>query len=192
MGAASHFGCEVSDPIKEQSINLTANDFEIFQLPQRFGIDLMVLEQSWKALQRQAHPDMHAQSHQAAQRLAMQWSVRVNEAYQRLKSPLKRAAYLCQLNGESIDAETNTSMPSEFLFQQIEWREALDASQTPMDTENLLKEVKSSRNLLLAECEQILDVACDFHAAAAKVRALMFVERFIQAVMQRMDHLERA
>ena len=100
MDAASHFGCEVSDPIKEQSINLTANDFDIFQLPQRFGIDLMVLEQSWKALQRQAHPDMHAQSHQAAQRLAMQWSVRVNEAYQRLKSPLKRAAYLCQLNGE--------------------------------------------------------------------------------------------
>jgi iron-sulfur cluster assembly accessory protein len=35
----------------------------------------------------------------AAQRLAMQWAVRVNEAYQRLKDPLKRAAYLCELAG---------------------------------------------------------------------------------------------
>ena len=56
----------------------------------------------------------------------MQWSVRINEAYQRLKDPLRRAAYLCELGGASIQAENNTAMPTAFLMQQMSWREALD------------------------------------------------------------------
>ena len=62
----------------------------------------------------------------ASQRVAMQWAVRVNEAYQRLKDPLRRAAYLCELRGAPIDAETNTAMPADFLLQQMQWREALE------------------------------------------------------------------
>jgi molecular chaperone HscB len=49
------------------------------------------------SMQREAHPDRFAAQGAAAQRVAMQWSVRINEAYQRLKDPLKRAAYLCEL-----------------------------------------------------------------------------------------------
>ena len=56
-----------------------------------------MLDARWKELQREAHPDRFAAHGAAAQRLAMQWSVRINEAYQRLKDPLKRAAYLCEL-----------------------------------------------------------------------------------------------
>jgi molecular chaperone HscB len=65
----------------------------------------------------------------------MQWSVRINEAYQRLKDPLKRAAYLCELAGAPVRAEDNTAMPAAFLMQQMEWREALEdaaSEQEPM------------------------------------------------------------
>ena len=62
----------------------------------------------------------------------MQWSVRINEAYQRLKDPLKRAAYLCELNAAPVNAENNTAMPTEFLMQQMDWREALDEAHTPL------------------------------------------------------------
>ena len=72
------------------------------------------------------HPDRFAGEGAAAQRIAMQWAVRVNEAYQRLKDPLKRAAYLCELRGAPIEAESNTAMPAAFLMQQMAWREALD------------------------------------------------------------------
>ncbi len=83
-------------------------------MPARFAQDRAALDARWKDLQREAHPDRFAAQGAAAQRVAMQWSVRINEAYQRLKDPLKRAAYLCELHGAPIDAENNTAMPARF------------------------------------------------------------------------------
>ncbi|WP_163768973.1 Fe-S protein assembly co-chaperone HscB, partial [Providencia stuartii] len=74
----------------------------------------------------EVHPDRFASEGAAAQRVAMQWAMRVNEGYQRLKDPLKRAAYLCELRGAPVQAENNTAMPPAFLMQQMAWREALD------------------------------------------------------------------
>ena len=107
-------------------ISLQASDFELFGLPSAFSLDRAQLDLQWKSLQREAHPDRFASEGATAQRIAMQWSVRINEAYNRLKDPLKRAAYLCELNGAAVNAENNTSMPPAFLMQQMEWREALD------------------------------------------------------------------
>lgn len=192
MAVVSRFGSEVTASDKSQAPHLAANDFALFQLPQQYALDLLSLEQSWKALQRHAHPDMHAQADASAQRLAMQWSVRINEAYQRLKNPVKRAAYLCELQGVPIAAETNTAMPTEFLMQQINWREALDSAGSPAEMDGLLSEVKVYRDTLLAECEHFLDVVTDVQKAAMSVRALMFVDRFIQAVVLQLDRLESA
>ena len=106
-------------------MNLQSNDFELFELPLAFSLDRAVLDERWKALQREVHPDRHAAADAQIQRQAMQWSVRINEAYQRLKDPMQRAAYLCELHGAPIQAENNTAMPAAFLMQQMEWREAL-------------------------------------------------------------------
>src|SRR5256885_5378413 len=107
-------------------MNLQSDDFELFALPRQFAQERSTIDARWKELQREAHPDRFASQGAAAQRVAMQWSVRINEAYQRLKDPLRRAALLCELRGAPIDAERNTAMPSEFLIEQMEWREALD------------------------------------------------------------------
>jgi molecular chaperone HscB len=81
-------------------VNLQSNDFELFGLPtDSLRRTVAALDARWKDLQREAHPDKFAAQGAAAQRVAMQWSVRINEAYQRLKDPLKRAAYLCELAG---------------------------------------------------------------------------------------------
>ena len=105
-------------------MNLQSDDFELFGVPQRFSQERSALDARWKELQREAHPDRFAAHGAAAQRVAMQWSVRINEAYQRIKEPLRRAAYLCELHGAPIQAEDNTAMPGAFLMQQMEWREA--------------------------------------------------------------------
>jgi len=78
----------------EDGLSLKANDFALFGLPERFALDRAQLDARWKQLQGAAHPDRFATDTAAAQRVAMQWAVRINEAYRRLKDPLARAAYV--------------------------------------------------------------------------------------------------
>jgi len=168
-------------------MNLQSNDFEIFGLSPQFAVDRAALDARWKDLQREAHPDRFATADAQSRRQAMQWSVRINEAYQRLKDPLKRASYLCELHGVPIGAEDNTAMPAAFLMQQMEWRETLEEARTVEDLERMLEEVGTVRRDMLAALAQTADVEKDHAALAKQVRALMFVERFAGDVEQRLD-----
>src|SRR6195952_3661034 len=132
-------------------LNLASTDFELFDTEPRFAQDRAVLDARWRTLQSEVHPDRFAAQGTAAQRIAMQWAVRVNEAYQRLKDPIERAAYLCELNGAPIEAENNTAMPAAFLMQQMEWREALDDAGSLAQVEALLREVDEHRRAGLAQ-----------------------------------------
>ena len=170
-------------------MNLQANDFELFGLTQKFSQDRAAIDARWKELQREAHPDKFAAHGIAAQRIAMQWSVRINEAYQRLKNPIKRASYLCELNGAAVNAETNTAMPAAFLMQQIEWREALDDAETAADIEKLMLEANEFERGQLLKIEQSIDIQSNFQQAVEQVRSLMFVERFALEIESRADLL---
>jgi molecular chaperone HscB len=171
-------------------VNIHSNDFELFGLEQRFAQERSVLDARWKDLQREAHPDKFAAQGAAAQRLAMQWSVRINEAYQRLKDPLKRAAYLCELHGVPVNAENNTAMPAAFLMQQMQWREELDDAQGMDDLEKIQRQVKQAGREVLQNLERLMDTQQAYAEAVGQVRAMMFIERFAQDVDNRLDQIE--
>lgn len=172
-------------------MKLDSDDFELFGVPRRFVQDRAELDARWRALQAEVHPDRFVAEGAAAQRLAMQWAVRVNEAHQRLRDPLKRAAYLCELRGAPIEAENNTAMPPAFLMQQMAWREALDEAHDVAAVERLESEVARFRDESLAGLADTLDTRQDAAAAAQQVRALMFVERFAADIDQRLESLGR-
>jgi len=180
----------VSGGIGGGGLSLSSNDFELFGLPQQFDTDTNALDHTWKQLQKQVHPDQFSAQGAADKRLAMQWSVRVNVAYQRLKHPVKRAAYLCQLRGVPVNAEHNTSMPAEFLVQQMQWREELEDSVYTQQVEQLQQHVRQEKNNLLQQCAQALDQQSDHLLASQKVRALMFIERFEQDLHNRLERLD--
>jgi molecular chaperone HscB len=188
--AANPSASDMSEP--SWPARLTADDFSLFQLPRQFALVREDLDARWKALQREAHPDRFAAEGQAAQRVAMQWSVRINEAYQRLKDPLRRAAYLCELAGVPIDAERNTAMPTAFLQQQMAWREQLEEAQTEDELLQLHDAVRQARVAGEAQLHACLDTTPDVARAAQEVRALMFVARFAQEVERRLDALAGA
>lgn len=183
----------VSPSVSEQAgltpkLDLQANDFVLFGLQPGFALDRQAVDARWKQLQREVHPDRFAAQGQAAQRVAMQWSVRINEAYSRLKDPLKRAAYWCELQGSPVNAESNTAMPSDFLMQQMAWREALDDATTEDALQALWDQTQTARSALLQALAQSIDEEGNAAQAVAHVRALMFVERFADEVQ---SHLER-
>ncbi len=189
MAVVSRSVSEAAQPAPAAALNLQADDFTLFGLPPGFAMDRAVLDERWKQLQRQAHPDRFTTQGSAAQRVAMQWSVRINEAYSRLKDPLKRAGYWCELHGAAVNAESNTAMPPAFLMQQMEWREALDGADDAAALENLLGETAAARQQLHAQLAHSIDQQGDAAGAVQHVRALMFVERFAEEVHQRLDRL---
>ena len=171
-------------------MRLDDDDFSLFGLPQRQAQDRAEIDARWKALQAQVHPDKFAAEGAAAQRLAMQWAVRVNEAQQRLRDPLKRAAYLCELRGAPLQANENTRMPVNFLMEQIAWREAMDEAEGVDAVQAIDDEVAARETALLAEVQGLLDDKNDAAAAAEQVRALMFIARFRQDIDKRLEKFD--
>jgi molecular chaperone HscB len=165
------------------------NHFELFQLPQRFSLDMARLDAAYREVQAKVHPDKFVQATDAEKRVAMQWATRANEAYQTLKKPLKRAAYLCHLHGMDLQSESNTAMPAAFLMQQMEWREALDEARAAKDEaalDALDDEVRTTLKAELQATGAALD-AGDFAKAAELIRACMFLEKFLADVAAAAD-----
>jgi len=172
------------------AMNIDADDFTLLGLTRAFTLDRAQLDAAWKGLQAQVHPDRFAAEGAASQRIAMQWAVRVNEAHQRLKDPLKRAAYLCELAGVPVQAENNTAMPGAFLMQQMEWRETLEDAGDAQAVEALSTQVQAQRKARLACVTQLLDVDANPTQAAQEVRALMFIDRLLEEIDARLEKYE--
>jgi molecular chaperone HscB len=172
-------------------VNLADNDFVLFGLPERFAIDRPDLDARWRRLQASAHPDRFTAEGPAAQRAAMQWSVRINEAYRRLREPLARAAYLCELRGAPVAAQSNTAMPADFLMQQMAWREALEEAPDAAVLEALDSQVRLAERTRLDQLADLLDGQAAAAAPAAEcVRALMFVAKFRADLTRRLESFE--
>jgi molecular chaperone HscB len=168
------------------------NHFELFNLPARFNVDTSALDAAYREVQSRVHPDRFVGATDAEKRVAMQWATRANEAYQTLKNPMKRAQYLCEINGADLKTESNTAMPAQFLMQQMEWREELGDARAARDADALDAldaQVKRERKQRLEAIGKELD-AGDFEAAAQGVRALMFLEKFGDEVQYAFEALE--
>lgn len=157
----------------------TQNYFDLFGLQKQFGIDLSVLEKAYLAVQQEVHPDKHAAAGDAQKRVALQMATLANTAYQTLRHPLKRGFYLCELEGLDPKLETNTAMPTEFLMQQMEWREAMDDAQDNLGAlEKLMKDVQALKKEYLNSLATLFDQDKNAQAALEKLRASLFIEKF--------------
>lgn len=133
-------------------MNFGQNYFELFQLPVTFSIDLDDLANRYFKLQKTSHPDRYVGSSDQEQRLAVQWSMQINEAYQNLRDPLKRAIYL--LKQSSVELVENPQMNPAFLIKQIELREEIDSIEDDDDGAEQLEQLIQSISGQIAEMQQ--------------------------------------
>lgn len=171
-------------------INFQHNHFELFGLPQRFHLDLTQLEQAYRGIQSQVHPDRFVRASDTERRVSMQSATQVNEAYRTLKNPLFRARYLLALHRVDVDNENNTAMPADFLQEQMQWRESVEeAAHQPAALAALAHRLADEMKDHYADLKRRLDGEGDYALAAGSVRKLMFLERLREEIG---DALERA
>ncbi len=169
------------------------NYFELFGLKQIFNIDLTTLENNFRKIQSESHPDRFVTAESAEKLKSMQLATLTNEAYQTLKHPALRAKYLLELQGITAISETNTAMPADFLMQQMEWREALEDAKAAKDidaADNLLKEIRIEAHELKAELTTLIDKKHDYIAATAATRKLIFIDKVSADINKVIEQIE--
>ena len=165
----------------------TPDHFSLFGLEARFGLDSDELARAYRTVQAHVHPDRYAAAGAAERRAALQWATLANEAFQVLNSPVRRAAYLCERHGVEVGREGGTSVPTDFLEQQMQWRQALEEIRAERDVQGLERLRAQARELRDQEMGQLqarIDIDRDFAGAAASVRRLMFIEKFLRELAQ--------
>ena len=172
-------------------MNSLPNHFELFDLPQTFAIDLAKLDQVYRRLQGEVHPDRFATGSDSEKRQSLQLATQANDAYQTLKSPLLRARYLLQLKGIETLEESNTAMPASFLMQQMEWREAIEDAEADIDKlESLKKQLRTSTKALYERLEATINQTPDDKSATEAVRQLSFMDRLLDEIDIAMEKLD--
>jgi molecular chaperone HscB len=173
------------------AVNLNQNHFELFGIPVQFEVDTAELDRRYRELQREVHPDRFATAPDAERRVSMQLATRVNEAYQTLKSPLRRAVYILQLRGVDPKFETNTAMPPEFLMEQMSWRERIEAgSEEPEALLRLQAGLRDESRKIYGKLHDQLDEGRDDEAASQTARMLMFYEKLDDEIDDKLAELE--
>jgi molecular chaperone HscB len=173
--------------------DLSRNHFDLLGLPVRYAMDATGLERRYRDLQSQVHPDRFASGSEAERRVAMQWATRANEAYRTLRDPIARARYLLSLKGYDTGEESNTSMPPDFLMQQMEWREAAGEAREAHDAAALGRlrgELEESRGEMLGLLARALDGDANYDAGCSLVRKLRFLEKLEQEIDDALEVLQ--
>ncbi|MFZ2855367.1 MAG: Fe-S protein assembly co-chaperone HscB [Rhodocyclaceae bacterium] len=163
-------------------MDFSDDHFALFELPRAFRLDAAALDARYREIQARVHPDKFAHAGDAEQRLSLQWATRINESYQTLKKPLPRAKYLLHLAGQDVGAENNTAMPTDFLIEQMEWREAVAearAARQHHELEHLHHRLKHDIGERYGELAVLLDEQNDLAQAADRVRRLMFLDKLL-------------
>lgn len=174
-------------------IDFSRNHFELFGLPERFRFDAALLDRAYRALQSEVHPDRFAHADAAEQRLALQSSARVNEAYRALRDPVARAQYLLSLHGIEAFAETDTALPYDFLERQLERREAAGEAVAAADAsrlEAIAAEVRADTECVEQRLAARLDAEGAFDAAREDVRQYRFLAKLAADIDEMQMELE--
>jgi len=173
-------------------VTTSQNYFQLFGVKQAFDLDLKQLADAYRKIQRSTHPDRHTQGSKRDQLLSMQYAATVNEAYETLKSPLKRAIYLLQLRGIDLTGDNSTAMDEAFLMQQIELREKLEAVQHAQAPEQELEQMAEALQAQLEGYQEQFKKSLSEASPAALEHAAEQVKKmqFIVKMQQEVERLE--
>ena len=162
---------------------MTQNFFTLLNLPEAFVVDLKKLDQHYQAIQKEIHPDRFASLNDETKMESVKKTAQVNDAYQTLKSSIRRAEYLLHLYGFDINDEKYTAVPQDFLLQQMEWREELETNTKNKEAlEKLASVVAIKKKQKIDLLPTYFDKKNNLPEAIKITRELNFIEKIEQHI----------
>jgi molecular chaperone HscB len=128
------------------------NAFDLLGLPPRFELDAEDLRRVFLKRSREVHPDRFVASPPAERAAAERRSAHLNDAYETLRDPLRRAEHLLALAGGPNSTQERT-VPQAVLTETLVLREEIDDAQSAGDAARLAAlrgAIESSREGVLA------------------------------------------
>jgi molecular chaperone HscB len=167
-----------------------ANHFRRLGVEPSFDLDLDTVEKRYLGFQRAIHPDRFASKPAKERALAEAQSVSLNEAYEVLKDPLRRAAYLLKINGVAAAVDKDETMRDpELLMEAMEAREALMEAESADAIEKL--QVKAGADAIKALSDISKAFAADDLAEANRLTTrLKYLRKYLEETRTRMVALE--
>jgi molecular chaperone HscB len=166
---------------------LQKNYYQLFNLPEQFTLDERLLGERFRQLQQQLHPDRYASASDHEQRIAVQYSALVNQAYTTLRQPLLRAVYLLELRGMTQGEVAAQKVAGGFLMEQLELREKLESIGDMVDPEtvldHLMAEIVEDIKIHREEFAQAYTVG-DLEDAAAACVKMQYLEKLMREAEQ--------
>jgi molecular chaperone HscB len=160
---------------------LTQNFFDTFNLPVLFNIDIDMLNHQYRTLQKTIHPDRFVNATDAEKKQSLQKSTQINDAYQVLKDPIKRASHIISLH----QVLKENTLPPDFLMQQMEWEEEFetinDLEQVQLFSDKIDGEKKMLMDLLAID----LDEKKDWESATNIIGKLKFITNLFLRIQQK-------
>jgi molecular chaperone HscB len=160
--------------------------FTLLSILPAFDLDLTMLETNYFAAQRRFHPDRFVGKPEAERIAALEQSTSVNQGYETLKDPYKRAQYLLLLQGIFVGTEKDNVKPShELLTEVMEFRESMEAAKAATELYALADELEEMHQRL----QRLISVAygkAQWDKMAQLVLKLGYVQKIQQDLTLRM------
>jgi molecular chaperone HscB len=182
--------CKAVQPVDPKS-----DFFRVLGIPTAFNLDSEDLEKRYKELTKILHPDRFARSDPQARRASLERSVQLNEAWQTLKDPVRRAEYMLSLQGidvgqtaglgkrEHAGEHATLPVPPVLLMEVLELREALAIAHAAGDvyeTEALIATVRSRLSVVMEDvAKAFAEEKPGWSAIAARLVTVRYYRRFL-------------
>lgn len=167
--------------------DLQQNYFQLFKLPEQFALNGADLGERFRQMQSQSHPDRFASKSPHEQRVAVQYSALVNQAYSILRKPLPRALYLLELAGMDKEQVAAQKMDGGFLIEQMDLREKLESIHDLVDPDAFLEHLIIEIAADIKSHEQEFSSAFtdrDLNSAASACVKIQYLEKLLQEAEQ--------
>ncbi len=153
--------------------------FDILELPAQFSLNLKALESAYFAAQRACHPDRFVGKPEAERVAAIRRSQLVNDAYETLKNPLRRAEHLLEIQGIEALAEDAVAPPA-LLMEMMELREQVgDAAGDGAALSRVVDDIKARATKTTDALARAFDAA-DYATATEETMRLHYLGKAIE------------